>query len=378
MLKQRSARRGLKQMRAAQGDSGELDILGLRLSNQRLSGKPFQRPEEVVKWLGAVQAQDYAAGKWALGLRTRELTDACIEQAFDRGAILRTHVLRPTWHFVLPEDIHWMLALTAPRVKAVMAHNEPRLGLDSALYTRTNDLLAKALQGGNQLTRQELASVLRRAGIRLDDTLRLGHMMMRAELDAVICSGARRGKQHTYALLDEQAPHARILAREEALAELARRYFTSRGPATLNDFAWWSGLTVADGSRGVDMNASLLSRRVVEGRTYWFAESPAAKIDSPFARLLPNYDEYIVGYTDRSAIFDLARARELDPRGIVFFLHTILIDGRIVGVWKRTFQKEGVLITTKTLDGLSEAESQALAGAIRRFGEFLGQSILVD
>jgi Winged helix DNA-binding domain len=178
-----------------------------------------------VEWLGAVQAQDFAAAKWALGLRLQGVTDDDIEQAFIDGAILHTHVMRPTWHFVSPADIRWLLALTAPRVHAASASYNRKLELDDAVFRCTHAVLANALQGGKQLTRDELASALQQAGIATEGEQRVTHIMMRAELDGIICSGARRGQQFTYALLAERAPHARMLARDEALAELTRRYW---------------------------------------------------------------------------------------------------------------------------------------------------------
>src|SRR6185503_5208433 len=242
----------------------ELNITGLRLANQKLSTSTFKSPAEVVSWLGAVQAQDYAGAKWAVALRAPGLTDSDIEQAFTDGKILRTHVMRPTWHFVLPEDIRWMLELTAPRVLAAIAYMDRQLGLDKAIIKRSNAILAKALQGGNQLTRAELGSILQRSRVNTDD-LRLGHLLSHAEVDGIICSGGRRGKQFTYALIDERAPRARTLKRDEALAELTRRYFVSHGPATVQDFVWWSGLTTADARNGLEMNKSRLIQETANG-----------------------------------------------------------------------------------------------------------------
>src|SRR6266568_4837740 len=243
-----------------------LNIAHQRLHNQFIAQQAFEKADDVVRWLGAVQAQDYAAAKWALGLRMQNSTDDLIEQAFTDGTILRTHVMRPTWHFVLPADIRWMLALTAPRVLATIAYYDRTLELDDAVFSQSNAVLAKALQGGKQLTRAELFSELQQAGIATDNLQRIGHILMHAELDGIICSGARRGKQFSYALLDERAPQARTLDCEEALAEFARRYFTSRGPATLQDFVWWSGLTVADARAGLEMVKPQLVHAVVDGQ----------------------------------------------------------------------------------------------------------------
>src|SRR6266705_1771215 len=308
-----------------------VDIAQQRLYNQLITRQTFEKAGDVVRWLCAVQAQDYAAAKWALGLRMQNSTDEIIEQAFTNGTILRTHVMRPTWHFVLPADIRWMLALTAPRVLATIAYYDRTLGLDDTVFTHTNTVLAKALQGGKQLTRAELASVLQQAGIAIDNVQRTGHVLMHAELDGIICSGARRGKQFTYALLDERTPQARTLDRDEALAEFARRYFTSHGPATMQDFVWWSGLTVADARTGLEMVTSQLLYEVIDGQTYWFTSSTLPANDlSRTIYLLPNFDEYTVGYTDRSAVFDAADATKFDARGNVLN-HVIVLNGRVAG-----------------------------------------------
>ncbi len=349
----------------------EKEIARQRLSNHHIAGTRFSTPAEVVQWLCAVQAQDYTAAKWAIGQRTRAVTDAGVEQAFAVGAILRTHVLRPTWHFVTAADIRWMLELTAPRVRAATEPYNRRHELDAALFKRSNAVLAKALRGGKQLTRVELASILSQAGIATDDLLRLMLIMMRAELDGIVCSGAPRGKQQTYALLDERAPKHRALARDEALAELARRYFAGHGPATLQDYAWWSGLTIADARSGLAMVQSAFAHEEVNGKTYWLYPSRTAKDKTLAAYLLPNFDEYMVGYTHRGASYDQAHDDKLDARGSILATHTIVIDGEIVGAWKRTFRKNALVFTTKPFRKLTSAETRATSAAATRYGKFL-------
>jgi len=351
-----------------------LNIAHQRLHNQLITQQTFEKPGDVVQWLGAVQAQDYAAAKWAVGLRLQGVTSDDIEQAFADGAILRTHVMRPTWHFVSPGDIRWLLALTAPRVHAANAYYYHTLGLDDAIFMRSNAALAKALQGGKQLTRLELVSVLKQVGVATEN---LGFLLilMHAELDGVVCSGARRGKQFTYALLDERVPQTRTLDHDEALAEFARRYFTSHGPATVQDFVWWSGLTVADARSGLAMVASELLHEVVGGQKYWFSASvPPAKELSQTACLLPNFDEYTVGYKDRSAIFDASHTEKFDLRGNV--LNNILVlDGQVVGTWKRTLKKDAVIITPSLFIPLTIAETHAFAAAANRYAVFLEKSV---
>jgi hypothetical protein len=348
------------------------NIAHQRLHNQLISQSPLEKPGDVVKWLGPIQAQDYAGAKWALGMRLQSATDDAIEQAFSDGAILRTHLMRPTWHFVSPADIRWILALTAPRVNAISAYYYRRLELDDAVFSRSNAALEKALQGGKQLTRAEILSVFEQAGIATDD-LRFTHIMMRAELDMVVCSGARRGKQFTYALLDERAPEAKMLERNDALAELARRYFTSRGPATLEDYVWWSGLTTTDARAGLEMVRSEFSHEIIDNKTYWFSASmPVATNAAPTTHLLPPYDEYTIAYKDRSAVLDPAFTVQT-RNGI--FSPIIIIDGCIVGTWKRTFKKNTVLIEKSLFASPNESETCAISTAVNRYGTFLDMPV---
>jgi len=349
------------------------DLARERLRSQRLVGAPFTKPEEVVGWLGAVQAQDYAGAKWAVAQRTKGCTEADVEEACRDGRILRTHVLRPTWHLVLPADIRWMLALSAPRIRAAMSFYDRRLGLTDAVCARSAEAMTRALRGGNHLTRTELARVLAAAGIPAAGQ-RLGHLMARAEIDAVICSGARRGKQSTYALLDERAPAARPVARDDALGELAGRYFASRGPATPQDFAWWSGLTVADARRGVERARPRLRELTVDGTRYWRGPSKAAAPSPRTAvHLLPNFDELLVAYGDRSASIDPARLKNIGVWAMVIANNVVTIDGRVVGGWRRTLGKGGAIVETRLAGRrLSAVERAGLRAAAERYARFLG------
>src|SRR6266487_128997 len=353
-----------------------LDIVRQRLHNQLLSQTKFTQPNQVVAWLGAVQAQDYAGAKWAVAQRAEGLTDAAIEQAFADGEILRTHILRPTWHFVTPADIRWMLTLTAPRVLALLAYMDRQLALDKATFKKNNALLTKTLQGGQQLTRSELGPILQKAGISVEG-LRFGHLMIHAELDGIICSGAKRGKQHTYALLEERASQAKTLDREEALAELTKRYFSGHGPATLQDFVWWSGLTMADARNGIEAVKSELEHEVVDDQAYWFSTSIPVKDPHPAACLLPDFDEYMVGYTDRSAIFDVSHTDKLDSRGSILNQYAIVIDGQVMGTWKRTVKKSEVMVELAPFVTLTDAENQAIIGATQQYGKFLGLPVVL-
>jgi hypothetical protein len=349
-----------------------------RLHSQHLAPAIFNQPGDIVRWMGAVQSQDYNAAKWAIALRSLDLSDTDIERSFNAGDFLRTHVLRPTWHFIAPEDVRWMLALTAPHVHAAISYYRRQLGLDAAILTRSQTVIANALQGGKQLTRAEMATVLEQAGI---DTggLRLNYLAMAAELDGIICSGGRRGKQFTYALLDERVPVSKNLEGGEALAELTLRYYRSHGPATEQDFAWWSGLRREQVRAGLETVKDGLEQIDRDGKTYWLA--PPQLIDpasAQAAQLLPNYDEFVVGYTDRSAVFNPAHAGKLDDRQNPLYQNTLVTGGQIAGTWKRTITKGTLAVKVIPFTPLSEAAFQALARATQRYGRFLDRAVSLD
>lgn len=351
------------------------DIVQSRLRNQRLSGGRFTRPEDAVSWLGAVQAQEYSDTKWALALRTRRTTDAAIERALTTGAILRTHVLRPTWHLVAAADIRWMLALTGPRVSARMSPYNRHLELDAAVFRRSQAAIVRALRGGVHLTRQELKAVLQRAGVRADSVQRLAHIVMQAEIDAVICSGARRGTQSTYALLDERVPPAATRSRDDALAELTRRYFTSHGPAQVADGAWWSGLTTGDVRRGLELVDRELDKEVIDGKTYWFRKAAAARGDDKTAYLLGLYDEYLIAYKDRSAALDQSRWGRMvrDP-----FSAPIVVNGKVIGGWRRSVKAERMTITVTPFSPLRRSEAAAVDAAAHAYAGFFGVELALS
>ncbi len=353
-----------------------IKIAWARLHCQRLAAGHLATPEKVVGWLGAVQAQEYHFTKWGLALRTHRASDASVERAFATGRILRTHVMRATWHFVTPADIRWLLALTAPRVRAAVAYYDRQLGITPAVTTRANRTIAAALAGGAQLTRAELKAVLRGAAVRVTGTQRLAHVIMHAELDAVICSGARRGKQFTYALLDDRAPATSLPAREDALAELARRYFTSHGPAQLKDFVWWSGLTTGEARAGLEMSRHHLTEEEIGGERYWLAPSRRA-LGQPrrTAYLLPPYDEFLIAYKDRSASLDPVLGRPGAGRGP--YAAPVVLDGRVVGGWRRGLTGGRVAITFDLPRRLGSADARLVDEAARRYGHFLGADVVM-
>jgi hypothetical protein len=347
-------------------------LLVRRLLNQRLARTKFKTPLEVVSSLGAVQAQDYPGARWALGLRAKGLTDARAEKAYDDGAILRTHVLRPTWHFVAPADIRWMLTLTGPRVMARMAPYNRHLELDRSTFAKSRKVLERALRDGQHLTRAGLGAALERCGITAKGQ-RLAHLAMDAELHGIICSGPRRGSQFTYALLEERAAPAPILAREEALAELIRRYVTSHGPASVRDFVWWSGLTTADARAGLAMLGGDVCDEAIDEVRCWSlpaSQASSARPLPPVAHLLPNYDEYLIAYRDRGfSVFS---------GGVTFddfYAHFLTINGLLAGTWRRVITKDTVTITVRTLKPLSRADKALVEAAAERHAEFMERNV---
>lgn len=345
-------------------------IVAQRLRNQKLVSSRLPDSAAVVAWMGAVQAQDYAGAKWALALRSPALSDAAIDMEFDEGRILRTHVMRPTWHFVAPADIRWMLALTSARVQRISATYYRNVGLDAATFARSRRVLERMLRGGRQLTRRELAAALGDARIDVNG-LRLGFLMMHAELEGVVCSGARQGKQFTYALLDERVPPAPTLSRDEALAELTRRFFTSHGPATVRDYAWWSGLTMRDARAGIDSIAPALTHDTVDGLTYWFVSTRGTALpSSPVVYLLPNYDELGIAYQDRAVAPALPRPARITARDEG--LRLLWIDGQFVGRWKRKHTPNQVILEIQPFRRLTRTEHRAIEGQVARYGGFIG------
>jgi hypothetical protein len=350
-------------------------IAAARLQNQLITRPIAGGPSAVVAHMGAVQAQEFEPAKWALGLRMREgASDRTIERAFSEGRILRTHVLRPTWHFVPQPDIRWLLALTGPGVQRRVATYHRRLGLDAPLLTRATRLIERAIVRHGPLTRRELRGHLAKAAI-VVDAMPLAFIMTHAELTAVVCSGPRRNSQFTYALLADRAPGARIMPRDEALGTLVRRYFSSHGPATVRDFVWWSGLGTAEAKRGLEIAGA--RQRSVEGHTYWTigrdADGPSRPGRNPIVHLLPIYDEYLVAYRDRAAV-----PHATLPRGSALtFQHALVIDGQVAGTWRLNRNGDVVSMTITPLRALTRAERRAIGVAAARYERFIGTEVSV-
>ncbi|OJW81065.1 MAG: hypothetical protein BGO69_03095 [Bacteroidetes bacterium 46-16] len=349
------------------------ELIRYRLYNQQVTNQSFVRPGDMVTYLGAVQAQDYNAAKWALGLRLAKATDSGIEQAFNKGEIIRTHILRPTWHFVAPADLRWMLQLTAPRIKILSKYQHSRLELDDKLFLKSNKIIAKALQAKGPLLRNDLIEALGKAKIPIGEQ-RFIHIMMRAELDGIVCSGPRVGKQFTYALLDERVPPSVAISRQESLAKLALKYFCSHGPASVTDFGWWSGLTMADAKEGLALVKNELVQVSCEGKIYWMSKDVASLPAPAFAiYLLPAYDEYLISYAGRNAMIDEKHFRTVATSNGIFN-PVLIVRGRVAGLWKRSISRNIMDIEVNTFAPLPASSMGKLRKAIHRYEQFIGMS----
>ena len=370
-----------------------------RASRPGPSAVEGRSPADIVRWFGAVQAQEYGPAKWALGLRAREgTTDGDVQKALDDGEILRTHAMRPTWHFVVAEDARWLLELTAPQVRKRMNVYDHRIGLETPVMKRGTKIMERALRDRQYLTRVELRERLARAGMSLDP-IRTAHLTLWAELERVICSGPRRGKQSTYALLDERVPSSPRLSRDEAIAELARRFFQSHGPATIRDFVWWSGLSTPDAKRAIEIwsgrpsgRPNVTSREVdglrylsIAGATRSAAGArPASRVVGagpapPRVHLLPIYDEYLVAYRDRVAVPHASgpmmsfRARES-----IVFQHALVVDGQVAGTWRVTERANALTVNVVPLRRLAARDRRELDAAAARYGRFAGSPVTLS
>lgn len=351
------------------------DVVRLRLHNQSISRAKFQKPGEVVRWLGAVQAQDYLGSLWAIGLRMQHATQAAIEQAIADRSIVRTWPQRGTLHFVAAADVRWMLKLLTPRIVSGSAARRRQLELEDVTFTRSRKLLERALRGGKQMRRDAVYRLFESERISTANGRGL-YILWRLAHDGILCFGARQGKQQTIALLEEWVPPAKPLSRDESLAEIACRYFTGHGPATLPDFIWWSGLTATDARAAVEMAKSRLEQENVDGSTYWLAPTASVpKVISRSAYLLPSFDEYFVGYKDRRSLFVAPHGRRINFWDNILGSPTVLVNGKAVATWKRTFKKDRIVIEKDLFTALTPAESRAVAAAEQRYGEFLEQPV---
>lgn len=345
------------------------EIAQYRLFNQQIATRNIRNVKDLVAHLGAIQAQDYEMAKWAIALRIADAQITTIEQAINQREIFRTHILRPTWHIVSADDIRWMLAITAPNIKRTITSMMKKLEIDEPTLVKSMDIIQQVLANQNALTRPEIMEQLSQNGIKTND-LRSSHLMMYAELESIVCNGSWKGKQLSYLLLDEVVPNKQVLEKEEALALLAKKYFMSHGPASLQDYIWWSGLTVKDAKEGLELAKSVLQSIEVEGQTYWFQDLPEMTqehLDAIY--LLPAFDEFLVSYKDRTASIEAQFHPEaMTVNGI--FKPIIVKNGQTIGTWKRYIQKDKAQVETTFFEAKHAHLAEELSSPIAHFQYF--------
>ncbi|MDE1851392.1 MAG: AlkZ family DNA glycosylase [Candidatus Micrarchaeota archaeon] len=361
------------------------EIADMRLLSQGITSETSARPEDVVSRMGAMQAQDYDAAMWAIGLRCRGgVTKADVESAIDKRRIARTWLMRGTLHFAHSNDIGWMLKLFAPRLIRTAMLRDAHLGLSDKVIDRTMALFEKALKGGRQLSRKEMYGVMRKGNVPTANNLGY-HMLYRAAWDGLICFGLHDGKQPTFALMDEWLPKQKGMERDDALKELARRYFSSHGPATVKDYVWWSGLKVSEAMEGIGKASGDIKTEEVKGVTYYFPKKmPRQNGNTRNAHLLPAFDEYLVSYSDRSAMLDSRKTQEWLRSGKMAVIHSngiftpvIVIDGKVVGAWKRSKEKKGISVRLVPFGRISKEHMAQIKDAVEDYGRFFGTEAML-
>ena len=353
------------------------DIPKVRLYNQHITMPRFSEPHEIVKWLGAAQAQDYLGSLWAIGLRLKGGTESMIEKAIENRKIVRSWPMRGTLHLVTAEDLRWMLKFLTPRVIQRSAGLYSQAGLDSKVFAKSGKLLSTALKGEQQLTRSEIYALWERARISTAEQRGL-HILGYLAQTGLICFGPRKGKQQTFVLLDEWLPPSKIPAKEEALANLVLTYFQSHGPATIQDFCWWTGLAVIEGRRAVQSIETKLVQELIDGKTHYMlpAKQPQKAPGQVF--LLPNYDEYFVAYKDRRAVLHPKLTTNIKQLGNGIFTSPIVINGLMAGYWKRHLVKDKIIVETNIFSSMNKSTANSIEAAARRYGKFLKTPVAVS
>ncbi len=345
-------------------------IVNTRLISQQIAEKKFNTPTEIVEWMGAMQAQDFAMVKWAIGLRLPKSKEKEIHEAIDEAKIIRTHLLRPTWHFVSASNIYWMLKLTGPKIKSGMKGRLRQLELNEDILNKANSIIEKSLEKEKYLTRKELVTELNKAKIQTHNN-RSSHIFLNAELEGIIASGKMKGNQPTYALLAERVTQIKLFNKEEALFNLATKYFQSHSPATLQDFVWWSGLSVSDAKKAISSIKKNFISEKINDVEYLFSNSDnySKKIEKSVF-LLPAFDEFLISYKDRSSsIISWHQSKVFSKNGI--FWPTVVRNGKVEGTWKREMRKDKVIITARFFDSKNNASRAKVKKEVEKLGFFL-------
>ncbi len=351
------------------------DLVHRRLCAQGI-GCPSSNAHDVVSLLTGVQAQDRPSSLWAIGLRSSGSTVADVERAVASGPIVRTWLMRGTLHFTAAEDVRWLLQLVAERVISRSKRRDEELGLDDLVYRQSTDVLTKALDTKGQLTRGEIMAALGGKGITTTGQ-RGYHILRHLAIQGTICFGPMVGKELSFVLLDDRVPLSKSMTRKKSLGELAWRYFSGHGPATVQDLVWWSGLTMAEVREGIEAAGSRLKEEMHDGTTYFSGPLRSGKTEGSNVLLLPAFDEYVIGYKERSALLDGEHTKDvLSSNGI--FYHVLVIDGRVQGTWKARRSKNDITIEVRPFSRLTSSGIDSLEGAVIRYGSFLDMPISMN
>lgn len=348
------------------------DILAIRLHNQLMLQHRFVEPADVVRHLGAMQAQDFLGAMWSVGARLPGATEKTVEAAIQDGKIVRSWPMRGTLHFMAPEDLRWMIQLMAPRIMKKMAGRYRQIGLDDDVFAKSRNIIAHELKGGKQYTRAEMTETLEAGGIDTSGQ-KAYHIMIHTAMLGEVCIGPRKGKQPTFVLVDEWVPPTPELNHEQSLAQIVERYFIGHGPATIKDFMWWTGLTATEAKAGIALSGSKLKKQVVKDTEYWMSSGVidnAKAGATSSALLLPGFDEYMLGYTDRSLQLGLASPYIKPKNGV--FDNTIVLDGAVVGVWRRTLKAREVIIVLNLFKDLTASQEKSIRQAAEKYAAYLG------
>ena len=350
------------------------DVSNIRLVNQQIEASTFKEGKDLVSWMGAVQAQDYAMATWGIGLRISGGTEKLIQKEIDSGAILRTHLLRPTWHLVSADDIWWMLELTAAQVRMKSGSRLKELGINSEVCLKSNQVIESAFANHKYLTREELYLEMEQNKVDGGKD-RWSHLIFLAELDGILCSGIKKDKNQTYAILGDRVPRPASISRDEALGKLAFKYFSSHSPASLNDFIWWSGLSVTAAKRALEIIKPGFISENIANQEFWLPENLSRSAPViPSVYLLPAFDEFLISYKDRTAAFPLAQhSKAFTNNGI--FHPVIVVNGEVKGLWKRTIKKDTVYFEPKFFNPVSKDVLDLTKKSARKFAEFLGKKL---
>ena len=346
------------------------NVANIRANNQKIFNKSSASVPDVVKYITAIQAQDYNMVKWAVGVRSKNITENDVNNAINNREIIRTHLMRPTWHLVSANDIYWLLDLTAPKIISTLRTRLRDLGLTTDILNKSLKILERELSENNYLTRDQIKSILKSSKINTGEN-RLSHILMYAELNKLICNGDVHYNKVTYSLLEERVPKSKTFNKNESLFNLANRYFTTRGPATIADFTWWSGLNISEAKIALELCKDNLISENLNGKEYWFSESSDNIPEDYYAYLLPAFDEFILSYTDRTAYLPHEYMKNaVYSNGI--FRPVILLNGKIIGIWSRKIKKEKVIISIKYFEGQGKSNNEKVKNAAQNYSNFLG------